>query len=1038
VAAVTESPESFDRLRDLFARLSESPPAEREREIARLAGDSAALASELREMLAAAERAETALDGAVLRLIEGAEAMPAVPGFLIRRRIGRGGSATVYLAAQERPDFQREVALKVVDRVFDADSRRRVREEQRILARLEHPGIARLYDAGLTATGQPYLAMELVEGETLLEHCRARRLSIRQRLELFQTVLDAVRFAHERGVVHRDLKPANILISARGEAKLLDFGIAKLVEGPSDEETQTGRRAMTPRYASPEQLRGDRIGSASDIYSLGVVLYELLADASPYRLESGRVETLEEAIREQDPEPPSAALARTTETAPGGDRGELARRRRALQGDLDAILLKTLRKEPQARYATVSALAEDLGRFLADQPVGARRGSWRYRAGKLARRHRGVVGTGALALALLLALAAIPRLRALWLGEPAAGPPAEFARFRDTRPADPETRSLLATGGDLLARRNEIKAREVFRQATVRSPREVLAWDGLARAAGAVEEYASAAEAASRAGELASQLAADEAELVRTRALAADRKWDAAIPALEALFGRLPGRVDVGLDLVGALTASGRSDEAETALGRVRQLRSGGATEESDPRIDVAEAEIALRLSEFQRAAAAAARARDRAAATGGVAIGLRAERLHAEAITRLDRRDEARRDLESIVTRAEAAGLDGMIAAARLDIGVVLMRTGANDETQAVLEQALAGLRAAGNRAGEVIALVNLGLVAGKRGAFTEAMAFSDQALSTAREVDDRWSEGYVLSQRLVLLNWADDEEGVMAIAESTLAALRDSGNRLPLLSTLANLALSRIEHLQLDQAAAYIDEATLLGRRLGSQSASGKVDRARGYLQQTQGDLDLARQSYNAGLERAQRSGAPLEIASFHFQLAGLELDADHLEAVAKHAEESVAGFRGAGNPRLADDAEPFLAWVEAKRGDAEAARARLATLETSRLAGSGASEFGLRSGEARVCEVLGDWRRAERLRRQTIAMAGEWKSAGLVAQERLGLARALAAMGRHAELVSLADELMPEAERHGLRGVEKELRSLLAADAKKQRVR
>ncbi len=557
MAAVTDSPSPFGRLRDLFDRLSETPYAEREAELERL--DDPALAAELRGMLEASARSTTALDRAVLLLAEDAVVVPQVPGFLIQRRIGRGGSATVYLAEQERAEFSRQVALKVVDRVFDPESLRRVRDEQRILAKLEHPGIARLYDAGVTANGQPYLAMELVEGETLLEHCRVRKLPVRQRLELFVTVLDAVSFAHERGVVHRDLKPANILVSARGEAKLLDFGIAKLAAQPGAEVTQTQRRVMTPAYASPEQLRGERVEASSDIYSLGVVLYELLTETSPYRLDSQDVETLAEAIRSQDPEPPSSATARITQTVPQPDRGEYARRRRELRGDLDAVVLKTLRKERSARYLTVAALAEDLRRYLAHQPVGARRGSWRYRARKLVRRHRAVVLTTAAALGLLLALASVPQVRSWWMGSAARRPGGEFARFYAARAADRQTRHLLEAGATALAAHDATAAASSFQQAAERAPEEALAWDGLARAESARGDLGRAAAAAVRAGSLSGPLDADERELLRARSLVADRKWAEAIPALEGIFGRLPDRVDVGLDLLAALLASGRN-----------------------------------------------------------------------------------------------------------------------------------------------------------------------------------------------------------------------------------------------------------------------------------------------------------------------------------------------------------------------------------------------------------------------------------------------------------------------------------------------
>ena len=1027
MSEVNGSPRSFARLREAFDRLAELEPAARHAELERLAGEDAALGAELGRMLAAAERTGTALDGALLRVTEAAESPPAGPGFQVRRRLGRGGSATVYLAVEEHADFERQVALKVVDRLFDPAMLRRVRDEQRILARLEHPGIARLYDAGVTADGRPYLAMELVEGESILDHCRARQLSVRQRIELFLAVVDAVEFAHQQDIVHRDLKPANILVSSRGEAKLLDFGIAKWMAPAGGDETHTLRRAMTPAYASPEQLRGERVGPASDIYSLGVVLYELLTGTSPYRLDSRTFEAIEDAIRAQEPEPPSAAYSRTTQTATTGDRGEISRHRRALRGDLDAVLLKALRKETQARYASAAALAEDLRRYLSHQPVAARRGSWRYRAGKLLRRHRGVAATLAATLLVLVALAAVPEVRSWWLAGGAARPRGEYARFHEARSGDRETRRLLAAGATALARHDPVAARGSFQAAVERSPQEPLAWDGLAGAESGRGDLLRAAAALERAAGLASRLPPAEQDLLRARDLAARRQWPEAVPALEGAFGRQPGRVDVGLDLLAALIGAGRNLEAETALGRLRQLESAAG---EDPRIDLAEAEIALGMTEYQRAAAVAARARDRAAALGAVALGLRAERLHAEAIMRLDRRDEARRDLESVLERAQAADLPGEAALARLGIGSILLRTAGNAEAQAALEEARAALHAAGLRSAEVVAMVHLSLAAGKRGELEPGLALSAQALEMARESGDRWAEGFALSQRLVLLNWADDVQGALALIEPTLAALRESSSHLTLLATLVNVASTRIEQLELDLARSYIDEAEVLARRVGSQSLSSRIDRTRGYLQETLGDYELARQSYNTGLDKARRADLTLDVAFLLAHLARLEVLADRPAEAERAAREAVEVFQAAGDPRLAADIEAVLAWVEARRGDVAAARTRLARLKKAIDEGSGTSLYGFLSVEARVAEVLGDWRLAERNRRETIRMAREWSSAGLLLDERLGLARALAGSGRSAELERLLAELLPEAERHGLRAAERELRALGAS--------
>ena len=1037
--AAAVPPPHFHRLRELFDRLAELPSDEREAEITRYTVGNPGLEAELRALLEQSQRTDSPLDRVTLYLSNSDDVpMPDVPGFRLVRRIGRGGSATVYLAEQQRADFKRDVALKVVDRIVGAASLRQVREEQQILARLEHAGIARLYDAGVTPHGQPYLAMELIEGVSIVEHCRARELPLRARLELFLSVLDAVIYAHSQAIVHRDLKPANILVSARGETKLLDFGIAKLLADPGDaDETRTLQRAMTPAYASPEQMRGGRITIASDIYSLGVVLYELLAGEVPFRFDERHHTGVGDAMWEQDLEPPSVAFARTastTDSTTGRNRVEFVRWRRALRGDLDAVLLKALRSNPEARYASVAAFADDLRRVLAGEPVAARRDDRIYRTRKFLRRHRWIAAV----LFVAATVVAVQQLGSRWRQPESPRASSEFTFYDEVSSLDGETRRRLRDGAAQLARFDAAGARDRFQLALAPArgnvAGEALAWDGVSRAQSALGESGRAAEAARNAGRLiargAGDLPPDEAERIRARALAANREWKAAFASLEALFGRQPGRIDIGLDLVSTLLASGLTEQADNALGRLRQLHGQVGDSRGDPRIDLIEAEVALRLSEFQRAAAAAARARDRAAKLQAVALGLRAERMHAEALGRLDRPDEARRNLESVLARDVAAKLDGEAAATRLAIAVLLFRTSPNEEIRPKLEQAVTELRATGLRAGEIFGLVQLSLLAGKREEYAEGVRISDQALQLAREIRDRWSEGYVLSQRMVLFNWADDETRALATVEPALAALRDSANRTTLLATLVNVVSVRIERLDLDQAAANIDEAEVLARRIGSQPASGRVDRARGYLEQTRGDLDLARQSFTAALEKARRGAAPLDVGLTLAHLAWLEMSVDRVDETERYAREAMEVLQGAGFAIQAASMEAVLAWVDARRGDAASAHRRMASVKKTSAVESETPDFQLLSTEARVAEALGDWRRAVEIRRQTIGMAREWNSPGLLMEERLGMARALHGMGNRRELEKLVAEMLPEVERLGLRGHARDLRALLAS--------
>ncbi len=349
--------------------------------------------------------------------------------YRVERLLGEGGMSSVFLAQREG-DYEQQVALKLVHPGPSSEEIvARLYNERQILARLQHPYIARLLDGGTTEDAVPYFVMEYVDGEHIDEYCEARKLSIRERLELFRKVCSAVQFAHQNLVVHRDLKPGNILITADGVPKLLDFGIAKILRpelASRGLETAPGRHPMTAAYASPEQLLGEVITTTSDVYSLGVLLYRLLSGHSPYLVEECGYGELVRVICLEDPQRPSATVyspgllrgrkatttqavdglavgPKTTVAEPGRRaRGKAAAKaaerrlrrdecrslRRRLAGDLDAIVLKAMRKEPEHRYGSAEQLSEDVRHHLAGLPVRARQGTWSYRAGKFARRHK--------------------------------------------------------------------------------------------------------------------------------------------------------------------------------------------------------------------------------------------------------------------------------------------------------------------------------------------------------------------------------------------------------------------------------------------------------------------------------------------------------------------------------------------------------------------------------------------------------------------------------------------------------------------------
>ncbi|MEF8940659.1 MAG: serine/threonine-protein kinase [Salinivenus sp.] len=320
--------------------------------------------------------------------------------------LGRGGMGRVFLAERADGQFDQQVALKWLGVAFPSpEVTKRFLSERQILATLSHPNIARLFDGGVTEAGRPYFVMERVKGQRIDTYCNAHQLSIRERLRLVLDVCDAVQYAHQKLVVHRDLKPANILVTEEGQVKLLDFGIAKLLDpeairAPARSPTRTGYLLMTPDYASPEQVRGTDLTTASDIYQLGIVLYELLAGRRPYSVAGRAPSDIERIICEEEPDLPSTAVSGDGGVSDGGSTP--AELRKTLRGDLDTIVMKALRKEPGRRYDSAEQLAEDLRRFLDGRPVSAHPDSWTYRAGKFARRHRGGVLAAAVIVLLLI------------------------------------------------------------------------------------------------------------------------------------------------------------------------------------------------------------------------------------------------------------------------------------------------------------------------------------------------------------------------------------------------------------------------------------------------------------------------------------------------------------------------------------------------------------------------------------------------------------------------------------------------------------
>lgn len=427
------TPERWQRIKALLADALERPPAERAAFLDEACGSDATLRAEVESLLAyedvpgrgdslADVQAEPAATVTETPTDELRVAGRRIGPYEIVREIGQGGMSTVYLARRV-DEYRQQVAIKLIRHGMDTDFvLRRFRNERQILASLDHPNIARLLDGGTTEDGLPYLVMEYIEGTPIHEHCDARKLNTEDRLRLFRQVCAAVHYAHQRLVIHRDIKPSNILVTAEGVPKLLDFGIAKILTpelaAQTLDQTSPALRLMTPAYASPEQIRGDAITTASDVYLLGVVLYELLTGHKPYRVTSESPHELMRAVLEDEPRQPSTAVTLIEEvrTADGTSRltltpesisetreGSPDKLRRRLKGDLDNIVLMALRKEPERRYASVEQFSEDLRRHLEGLPVIARPATLGYRAGKFIRRHKAGVAAAALIVVILVA-----------------------------------------------------------------------------------------------------------------------------------------------------------------------------------------------------------------------------------------------------------------------------------------------------------------------------------------------------------------------------------------------------------------------------------------------------------------------------------------------------------------------------------------------------------------------------------------------------------------------------------------------------------
>jgi len=398
----------WERIQEIFHQVSDLPPAEQQETLRVACGGDAALLAELEAMLDRDTAGKSMLDAGLSPI---AQALVEHPGILfaenafgpyrIVKPLGEGGMGVVYLARRE--DIGSLVAVKLLrDGLLSPDRRQRFASEQRTLARLQHPLIAQIHDAGMLDDGTPWFVMEYVEGKPITDYCRERDCSIDHRLRLFRSVCEAVQYAHQQTIIHRDLKPSNILVKTDGTVKLLDFGIAKEIQSTeqlAQTQTLTGFRPMTLPYASPEQIRGNPLETQTDVYSLGVILYELLTGKLPFDLSNRSPTEAEQAILRGEAEPPSVAARRVS------DANQHARQAsRTAWSELDVLCLTAMHKDLQRRYRSVEALIRDIDHYLKGEPLEARPDSFRYRLGKFVRRNRRALSATAAVCAIFIAL----------------------------------------------------------------------------------------------------------------------------------------------------------------------------------------------------------------------------------------------------------------------------------------------------------------------------------------------------------------------------------------------------------------------------------------------------------------------------------------------------------------------------------------------------------------------------------------------------------------------------------------------------------
>jgi eukaryotic-like serine/threonine-protein kinase len=1038
------------RLAELFAEAVERPPEGRA-ELLRACPDEG-LRGELESLLAAH-------DGAAGGFLEGLDAgrgaalLDAAGGggatgrrigpYRILREIGRGGMGVVYLAERVEGGFEQHVAVKLVKRGMDSEAiLHRFRRERQILASLEHPGVARLLDGGGTEDGQPYFAMEHVDGAPLPAACDARGLAVEERLRLFVEACRAVHYAHGRRVVHRDLKPSNIYLTAERRVKLLDFGVAKLLapDGGGTDTTLTlsGVRALTPEYAAPEQVRGELVTAAADVYSLGVVLYELLTGRRPYRVDTGTTEALVRTVCDADPEPPSRGEPSADAARARGLTPALLRRR--LRGDLDTIVLQALRKEPERRYASAEALAGDLERHLDGRPVEARRDDARYRSARFLRRHRSALAAaGAVAVSVLATLAATDGIRPRVALRPAVA----VAGFRNL--TGREDAAWLGTAlGEMLA--TELGTGEKLRTISPEAVSRVKA-----DVAGAGPDPADPAALSRLRGDLGADFAVSGSyvalgpDRLRVDVRLVDARGGGTLLAVtetgrEAdlfdLVGRTGARLRAHLGaaappeptrLQAALPADPRAARLYAeGLGRWRLMDAPGARgllEEAvaaQPDFALAHAALSAALTDLGRDAAA----RDSARRAFELSATLpRAERLFVEARFR-----EAGHEWDKAIDlyRSLAAFFPDDLEYG-LRLAAVQTRAGRARDALATVEtlRALPPPLSADPRIdlAESLSAASLSEDARARAAAARAAEKGKATGARLLHAEARLREG----QSLVLLR---DAPRALAAFEESRGIFAGLGYRLGVARALHEVGAVRRERGDLPAAQAAFEQALAVCREVGYGTGTGVALGNLGLVAQQRGDLDEAARLHGEALRVQQQLGDKRRQAAALNNLATVARLRDQLaEARATH-DKALALYRQLEDRRGMATQFHNMANVLVDEGDLPAAARNFdESLAITRVLGDRRGIAYILHNRGHLFVTRGELAAGRADLEQALALRRSLADRAAAARSLAGLGNLLALEGDFAGSRRMLEEAMATRRDLGERGGEAEVRAFLA---------